>query len=67
VEVVLENPLRLGMYNLLIGAHEGISKSSIFFIPNAVRLEVVTSTDSDIPYFEYNVGIVNGSSTWKVR
>ncbi len=66
IEVVLDNPLRLGMYNLLIGAHEGISKSSIFFIPNAVRLEVVTSTEVEAPYFEYNVGIVNGSSTWKV-
>jgi lipopolysaccharide transport system ATP-binding protein len=66
VEVVVENPLRLGMYNLLIGAHEGISKSSIFYIPNAVRLEVVTSTEAEASYFEYNVGVVNGSSTWNV-
>jgi lipopolysaccharide transport system ATP-binding protein len=66
IEVVLDNPMRIGMYNLLIGAHEGISKSSIFFIPNAVRLEVVTSTETVTPYFEYNTGIVNGESTWKV-
>ncbi len=66
VEVTLDNPLRLGMYNLILGAHEGISRSSIFYIPNAVRLEVVPSTETDTLYFEYNTGIVNGASTWKV-
>src|SRR5262249_49954885 len=46
IDAVLDNPLRMGTYNLLIGAHEGISKSSIFYIPNAIRLEVVTATEA---------------------
>ena len=66
VRVRVDNPLRMGTYNLIIGAHEAVAKSSIFYIPNAIRLEVVSSTDTKELYLEHNSGIVNGSSDWVV-
>lgn len=66
VEAWLDNPLRIGTYSLILGAHEAVSKTSIFYIPNAIRLEVLHSTDEGELYFEHNSGIVNGDSTWTV-
>jgi lipopolysaccharide transport system ATP-binding protein len=64
VRVEMENKLRLGIYNLVIGAHEGVAKSSIFYIPSAIRLEVALSGDNNQLYFEHNSGVINGESTW---
>jgi len=64
ISVKVHNQLRAGMYNLILGAHEAIAKTSIFYIPDAIRLEVATPTDAQDLYFEHNAGIVNGSSTW---
>jgi ABC-type polysaccharide/polyol phosphate transport system ATPase subunit len=64
--VKVHNQLRVGMYNLILGAHEAIAKTSIFYIPNAIRLEVANPTNTRDLYFEHNAGIVNGSSTWTV-
>jgi len=66
VNVRVDNPLRLGIYNLILGAHEAIAKTSIFYIPNAIRMEVIIPAHSKEPYFEHNPGIINGSSTWMV-
>ncbi len=65
-EVALENPLRVGMYNLILGAHDGLSKSSLFYIPNAIRLEVVHATEGEQEYQEHNIGFVNGQAAWQV-
>jgi len=64
ISVKVHNQLRAGMYNLILGAHEAVAKTSIFYIPNAIRLEVATPIDAQDLYFEHNAGIVNGSSTW---
>ncbi len=66
VDVWCDNPLRLGLYNVVLGAHETLAKTSLFYVPNNVRLEVVNSADSEEHYFEHNAGIVNGSSRWSV-
>src|SRR5262249_17505802 len=66
IKITLENPLRMGSYNLLVGAHEGIGKTSIFFIPDAVRLEVVLPPHSQDAYIDYNTGLVNCESHWSV-
>lgn len=66
IEVKVDNPLRLGIYSIILGAHEGLAKTSIFYIPNVLHLEVV-STDADELYFEHNAGLVNGHSSWTLR
>lgn len=66
VQAEVENPLRLGTYNVILGAHEAVAKTSIFYIPNAIRLEVVSSTDTTDSYFDHNSGVITGSSTWQV-
>jgi len=67
VDVQVDNPLRVGVYNLILGAHDAVSKSSIFYIPNAVRLEVTHPIEDGDPYHEHNAGIINGSSEWIVN
>lgn len=66
VDVVLDNPLRLGVYNLILGAHDAVSRSSIFYIPNAIRLEITNPLSGDEDYRENNTGLINGSSHWMV-
>jgi lipopolysaccharide transport system ATP-binding protein len=63
VRIRLDNPLRLGMYRLVIGAHEASAKSSIFYISDAIILEVISSSNKDT-YYEHNTGIINGSGEW---
>lgn len=65
VEVKVDNPLRLGVYSVVLGAHEGLAKTSIFYIPNALHLEVVNTNEDEL-YFEHNTGIINGTSSWQV-
>jgi ABC-type polysaccharide/polyol phosphate transport system ATPase subunit len=64
ISVKVHNQLRVGTYNLILGAHEAIAKTSIFYIPDAIRLEVVAPTGAQDLYFEHNAGIVNGNSVW---
>jgi lipopolysaccharide transport system ATP-binding protein len=64
ITVKVQNQLRVGLYNVIIGAHEAIAKTSIFYMPDVLRLEVASPTDPRALYFEHNAGIVNGSSTW---
>lgn len=66
IEVKLENPLRIGTYKLLIGAHEASARTSIFYIPDAIQFEVTSSGSTDHQYMDYNNGLVNGKSDWKV-
>ena len=65
IEAKLENPLRIGSYRLLVGAHESNARSSIFYIPDAIQFEV-TSVSVDDQHVDYNNGLVNGKSFWKV-
>jgi lipopolysaccharide transport system ATP-binding protein len=67
IDVMLDNPLRVGVYNLILGAHDAVSRSSIFYIPNAIRLEVTHPLSNEDDYHENNTGIINGSSEWVVK
>ena len=55
IEAKLENPLRIGSYRLLVGAHESNARSSIFYIPDAIQFEVTSSVDDQ--HVDYNNGL----------
>jgi lipopolysaccharide transport system ATP-binding protein len=66
VRVALENNLRAGVYKLSIGAHELVAKDPIFYVPDAVRFEVLdVHAQGSIDYISHNAGLVNGSSGWR--
>lgn len=67
INVSLENPLRAGFYKLVIGAHEGIAKTSIFYIPDALQLQILDVSQNNKEYIHHNSGLINGDSTWKIQ
>jgi hypothetical protein len=48
----------------LVGAHEASARSSIFYIPDAIQFEVISSTADT--HIDLNNGLVNGKSYWKI-
>ena len=64
IGIDLNNPLRLGVYGLVVGAHETIAKTSLFYIPNRIRFEVLPPQESSIAYSDNNAGLINGQSRW---
>jgi lipopolysaccharide transport system ATP-binding protein len=66
MHVTLQNPLRAGTYRFVFGAHEGLAKSSIFYIPDAVQFEVLDVGQGTEHYIHHNEGLINGNATWRL-
>jgi lipopolysaccharide transport system ATP-binding protein len=66
IDVELANPLRMGTYKLIIGAHESVARTSLFYIPDAVQFDVVHPLDERLHHVEHNSGLINGSSAWNL-
>jgi lipopolysaccharide transport system ATP-binding protein len=67
IHVVVENPLRAGIYRLVVGAHEGLAKTSVFFIPDALHFEILDIAGDSGEYVHHNAGVVNCSATWRIQ
>lgn len=66
IHITAENALRSGTYQLIFGANETIANTPVYYIPNAVELEVLdTNLKNDI-YHHDDVGVVNGSAQWSI-
>ena len=63
----IENPLRSGFYKLVLGAHEGLARTSIFYIPEAVQFQVLDISQNNEEYIHHNAGLINGFSNWKIE
>lgn len=68
IRISIENPLRAGLYRLALGAHEGVAKTSIFYLPDFVQFQVLEVSQSEgEAYIGHNTGLVNGSSRWQLE
>jgi hypothetical protein len=66
MHITLQNPLRAGRYRFVLGAHEGLAKTSIFYVPDAVQFEVLDVGHGAEHYIHHNEGLINGHATWSL-
>ena len=66
MHVTLQNPLRAGVYRFVFGAHEGLAKTSIFYIPDAVQFEILDVGTGAEHYIHHNEGLINGHARWRL-
>jgi len=67
IHIKLENPLRSGFYRLVLGAHEGLARTSIFYVPEAAQFRVLEVSQDNEEYIHHNTGLINGFSSWEIQ
>jgi lipopolysaccharide transport system ATP-binding protein len=67
IRLVVENPLRAGLYRLVLGAHDALARTIIFHVPDAATFEVLDVALDEERYIAHNQGIVNGYASWSLE
>ena len=58
------NPFLPGTYVIDIGAHRALGGTTIVYVPEALRFDVIEIPADDVPYEHYNAGLFNLTGQW---
>ncbi len=58
------NPFLPGIYVIGVGAHRALGGTTIAYVPEALRFDVVEVSADDVPYEPYNAGLIDLRGQW---